>query len=193
MKALILWIIFISISYSQTLTEEQTRLVLELQDSQYPEIETTILMDRYLDKTSSWKTVIGAVGFSTISGISLGSHESFTFGYRHTGWLPEFMEDWYQWRPNTDAVFGKTFTWQKVFRSMDYATDRAAWNKWKQTWRVRTFWSWETLGAFGSHFIVKNTFATFVRDRMKHDNWWYSWKAEFLFGEQLFELLNEVF
>lgn len=178
---------------AQTLTEEQIRLVLELQGSQYPEAETMILMDKYLERASDWKTLVGAVGMSSLSGVALGSHESFTFGYRYSGWLPEFMEDWYKWKPQTDAVFGKAFTWQKIFRDIDYAADRVAWNKWKQTWKVKTFWSWQTLGAFGSHFVVKNTFATFVRDRMKHDNWWYSWKAEFLFGDQLFELFNEIF
>lgn len=133
-----------------------------------------------------------AIGMSSLSGFSLGIHESYTFGYTHDKWMPKFARDWYQWRPNTDAVFGKVFTMQKVFRDVDYAADRTAWNEWKKVFHQTKFFSWETLGAFGCHFLVKNTFATFIRDKMKHDKWFYSWQVELFFGEQLTDLFSEL-
>ena len=137
------------------------------------------------------QSIYKAVGMSALSGVSLGMHESYTFGYTYDKWMPKFMSDWYEWRPNTDAVFGKVFTFQKVFRDLDYAADRTGWNEWKKVWHQEKFFSWETLGAYFSHFLVKNTFATFVRDKMKHNEWVYSWQVELLFGEQLSDLFME--
>ena len=182
------------LSLNAQLTKQQIEEVLLLQNKNKIEIivESEYLMDKYLAQRDPWIDGSSAFGFSFLSGTALGAHESFTFGYKNSEWMSTSLENWYNWRPQTDAVFGKAFSWQKIWRDVDYAADRAAWNKWKQTWKVKTFWSWETLGAFGSHFVVKNTFATFVRDKMKHNNWWYSWKIDLLFGEQLFELLNEL-
>jgi len=121
-------------------------------------------------------TVWEAIGWSSGSGISLGAHESFTFGYKYSGWMPKFMTDWYNSRPNTDAVFGKLFSWQKIFRDADYAFDRRAWDGWKNVFKVKTIWSWNFLLAFVSHWGVKNFTATLIRDRFKHDDWLYSIK-----------------
>mgnify|MGYP001168710476 FL=1 len=134
--------------------------------------------------------VYKAIGWSAGSGVSLGLHESYTFGYQHDAWMPSPMRDWYRWRPQTDAVFGKSLTFQKVFRGLDYATDRAAWEKWKKVFKVKEFLSWENLGAFVSHFTVKNTFATLVRDKMKHNKWFYSFEAELIFGDVIYDLIK---
>ena len=138
------------------------------------------------------QSVTKAIGMSALSGFSLGIHESYTFGYTYDKWLPKFAQDWYEWRPNTDAVFGKIFTMQKVFRDVDYAADRTGWNEWKKVYKVKKFFSWETLGAYVSHFTVKNTMATIIRDKMKHNEWWYSFQVELIFGEQLSDLFAEI-
>lgn len=196
MKTLIITILItIFNTFAQDLSKNDIKevLLLQTENKEYVEVTSEILYQKYLDKQHfSFSSLATSTALSSTSGISLGFHESYTFGYKYSNWLPEFMSDWYEWRPETDAVFGKVFTFQKVFRDLDYATDRAAWNSWKKTWNVREFWSWSTLGAFTSHFIVKNTFATFIRDRMKHDNWVYSWKAEFIFGAQLTDIFNEL-
>lgn len=191
-----LFILILSVNlFSQQLTKEQIKEVLFLQydNKEYVEANSEILYQKYIDSQHfSFSSLATSTALSSISGISLGFHESYTFGYKYSNWLPEFMSDWYKWRPETDAVFGKVFTFQKVFRDLDYATDRASWNSWKKTWNVKYFWSWQTLGAFTSHFLVKNTFATFVRDRMKHDSFTYSWQVELIFGNQLIDIFNEL-
>ena len=55
--------------------------------------------------------------------------------------------------------------------------------------RKRTQYS-ENLGAFVSHFTVKNTFATLVRDKMKHNKWFYSFEAELIFGDVIYDLIK---
>jgi len=189
-----LLLFFTFTSFCQELTKDQIQLVLELQgniDKDAIPPATELLYSRYLDReTFDVPALASAISLSSLSGVSLGFHESYTFGYTNDKWLPGFVQDWYEWRPETDAVFGKTFTFQKVFRDIDYISDRSAWNNWKKVWNVKKFWSWGTLGAFVTHFTVKNTFATFVRDKMKHDDFLYSWQVELFFGTQLVDLFE---
>lgn len=123
-----------------------------------------------LHKPNLWEAIV----WSSSSGISLGAHESRTFNYTNTAWLPGFIEDWYNYKVNTDAVFGKIFTWQKIFRDLDYATDRKAWESWKLVCNVKKVVSWQFLEAFVFHWAIKNTFATLIRDKFKHGQFFYS-------------------
>lgn len=194
MKSLIIALLLSIAAFGQSLTKSDIETVLKLQGVYGQELiehQTDLIYERYLDQHSELVDGLAAFGLSTLSGVSLGFHESFTFGYKNSGWIPGFMKDWYLYRPNTDAVFGKALSWQKIWRDVDYAADRAGWNKWKAVWRVEKFLSWNTLGAFATHFTVKNTFATMVRDRFKHDRFFYSFQFDLIFGEQLLELFNQ--
>lgn len=151
-----------------------------LQGSQSPEYDSIILYDKYLSEQDNTKILTGAIFGSAVSGVALGSHESFTFGYKDSGWMPKFMQDWYNWKPQTDAVFGKSFTWQKIFRDVDYISDRYAWNKWKMVFKAKEFFSWQTLLAYASHWTAKNLFATFIRDKFKHDTFFYSFEGSLI-------------
>lgn len=183
MKFIILILLFASISSAQ-ITQDQIRTILELQGfpKSYIEAESEILFNKYIEASRyEADDLFIAVGWSALAGIALGSHESFTFGYTNTKWLPGFVADWYNWRPNTEAVFGKIFTWQKVWRDVDYSTTIGGYNKFKKFYGVKEFWSWETFYTYMSIFIVKNTFATFIRDKFKHGNAFYSWDFNLIF------------
>lgn len=170
------FILFACNSYAQ-LTKADIKEVLILQGSQAPEYESIVLYRKYLEQQDNTLTLISGIIGSAVSGVALGSHESFTFGYKESGWLPDFLEDWYNYRPNTDAVFGKTLTWQKVWRDVDYASDRYAYNKWKLLYRAEDFFSWQTLLAYITHWTVKNTFTTLIRDKFKHNEFFYSFEG----------------
>lgn len=165
---------------AQYLTQDNIREVLILQGNIYPEYESLILYDKYLGQQNNANALISAFVGSAVSGVALGSHESFTFGYKEVGWLPGFMQDWYKWKPQTEAVFGKSFTWQKIFRDIDYVSDRYAWNKWKMVFKVKEFFSWQALLAYASHWTTKNLFATFIRDKFKHDTFFYSFEGSLI-------------
>lgn len=159
----------------QQLTRENIKEVLVLQEEKDIDAVAENLYRRWVE-INSWQTddLLTGIGLSSLSGLALGAHESYTFGYQHTGWLPGFMQHWYGWRVNTDAVFVKSFTWQKTFREVDYITDRMAFGKLKKFFKQKWYF------AYAVHWVVKNTFATLIRDKFKHDRFFYSFQLDLI-------------
>lgn len=187
MKNLFLVFLFFNISFAQIdIKDIKQILILQGKTESDADLEANYLFEKFEQN----KSIINSSFNSALSGISLGFHESYTFGYTKYKWLPKFMQNWYEWRPNTDLVFGKVFTFQKVFRDADYTFDRIGWNNWKKVYNVKSIISFNGLAAFITHTSIKYLFATIIRDKMKHDKWFYSFDYELLFGNILTDLLN---
>ena len=102
-----------------------------------------------------------AAGESAVSGICMGLNQSRTAGYKNTSWMPGFVQDWYQQSFASDVVLSKAFTWQKVWRDMDYATDRMAYEDLKRLFKNDSY------KAAAVQFVVKNIAAALIRNEMK--------------------------
>lgn len=178
----LIYLILLNCLVFAQISKDAIKTILILQGiSQNIDEETEILFDKYIDFTKHDKNdLFIACGWAVLSGIALGNHESTTFGYSNSSWLPDFAEKWYNWKPQTDAVLGKTFTWQKVWRDIDYASNIAGYNKFKRFYGVKKFLSLETLYSYLSMFLVKNTFASFIRNKFKHNKFFYSWDLNLL-------------
>jgi hypothetical protein len=174
MKTIIILFLF-SLSLCAQVTQEQIKEVLILQGEQNSDAVSHLLYEKQITM-NSYQTpdLLEGIGFSAASGVSLGAFESNAFNYTHDQWLPKFMQQWYEWNLNTDMVLGKIFMWQKVWREVDYATDRAAYS------RLKKYFAGKWFIAFPIHWIVKNTFATMIRDKMKHDRFFYSFDFDFV-------------
>lgn len=189
MKILIFFILFFIPIFPQIkLNDIEQLLLLQGKSKEEAKLEAVYLYNKFeqQNKPNIFTTTL----YSSLSGFSLGFHESYTFGYKYYKWLPKFMQTWYEWRPNTDLVFGKIFTFQKVFRDIDYAFDRIGWNNWKKIYNVKNIISFNTLLAFITHTGIKYTMATMIRDRMKHDKWFYSFDIELVFGNILTDIIK---
>jgi len=158
-------------------SQEQIKEVLVLQGSQTPDAESLILYQTQGDRFS-YRTLdlLNGLLLSACSGVSLGAHESADFGYTHDEWLPKFAQHYYEWRPVTDNIFGKVLTWQKVFRETDYYADRKSYQALKKYFNNAYI-------AYPVYWIVKNTFATLIRDKFKQDQWFYSFDIHFILPE----------
>jgi len=181
------WIIFLlAISLNAQVTKSDVKEVLEVYmdyvNSGICELEVEKVYDLYMEKQQfNTQTGINAALWSTAAGVSLGAYEAYLFGYTKTQWLPKPIAEYYKWRPQTDAVYGKSLTWHKIFRSIDYSSDRAAFNNWKRFFGVKSFLSWNQLAAYLVHFTVKNTAATIVRDKFKFNEAFHSFDMDLVF------------
>lgn len=141
-----------------------------------------IKFNDHINKKYSWQFADFTEGllFGAVSGISFGAHEAYAFNFKYSGWLGDnFIQDWYKWRPQTEAVFGRIFTWHKVWREVDYATYILSYENFDKFFGGKWYLSYPTT------WIVRNTFATMIRDKFKTDNWWYSFEFELLFSVPL--------
>lgn len=102
-----------------------------------------------------------SAGESALSGLSMAMHQSRTAGYKNISWMPGFMQDWYKISFATDNVYGKSLTWQKIWREMDYTTDRIAFDEMRRLFK-NNYWE-----AVIAHFLVKNLTAFMVRNEFK--------------------------
>lgn len=128
-------------------------------------------------QSGNFSDLASGIFFSSLSGIAFGMHEAYAFNYKNSGWLGDnFIQDWYKWRPQTEAVFGRIFTWHKVWREVDYAADRTAYNK------LNKFFGDKWYISYPIFWTLKNTFATAVRDKFKTDSWWYSFDFQLFFA-----------
>jgi hypothetical protein len=170
----LIYILLSTITFAQV-NKETIRTVLELQ-GEVNESKVERLYSLYLEKTScNTNDFFLAYGLSAFSGVCLGSYESKNYGYTHIGFLPQFLQDWYRVENNSDKVFGKSFTWQKVFRDLDYIADRQAYQYWIRFFGDKWYLS------FMAHWIVKNTFATLIRSKLKYDTYFYDFKLNLIF------------
>jgi len=174
------------ISISAQVTKDDVKEILDLYGkyirTDMCELEYEKVYEMYISQEMyEMNTLYKGFAWSTVSGISLGAYESYLFNYKHSEWLPKPLEDWYNYRPQTDAVFGKSLTWHKIFRAVDYSADRAAFNNLKRFYGVKSFWSWNQLAAYLTHFTIKNTAATMVRDKFKYNEMFHSFDVDLIF------------
>jgi len=175
-KLLYILFVFTSVSFSQ-ITKNDIREVLILQgyrEGTELQARTDLLYDTYLDKISyQGADLASGIGLSFLSGIGLGAYESHVFGYSNTSWMPGFMENWYKGTPfNYGQADYTLFSWEQVWREVDYASDRGAYDKLKIFFKEKWYF------ALLTHWIVKNTAATMIRDKMKYDRFFYSFKFD---------------
>jgi len=169
-----------SVCFAQ-ISKDDIKEVLILQgyrDGAELQARTDLLYDSYMDKVS-YKTsdLLKGFGLSFLSGIGLGAYESHTFGYKHVSWMPDFMQQWYNKSPNFTGEPDYSFlSWEEVWREVDYASDRAAYEKLNIFFRNQWYY------ALITHWIIKNTAATLIRDKMKYDKFFYSFKFDFIFS-----------
>jgi hypothetical protein len=135
-----------------------------------------LLYNKYLDLVSyKPDDLLQGFGYSALSGIGEGAVESNEFGYTKFGWLPGFLKKWYNSSPDN---FGnpnyKLFSWQQVWREVDYASDREAYESFKLFFRGNWFY------ALLLHYLIKNTFATVVRDKFKYNNYLFSFRFDLI-------------
>jgi len=147
------------------LTKENIKEILELQGNQTSatiDEQAEDLYQRYIDNTSyTMEEGLKGFGQSALSGISMGAHQSRSANYTNTGWMPKFMQDWYGTVKKTDAIFGKSLTWQKIWRESDYINDRGGYNS------LNRFFGDKWYLTLATHLAVKNTFGALVRAKMR--------------------------
>ncbi|MBI9070752.1 MAG: hypothetical protein JEY94_04100 [Melioribacteraceae bacterium] len=157
-KTIILLAIFSTVSFAQ-LTKDDVREILLIQggeESAYMDEQVNDLYDRY-SKNNSYQTsdLAIAFGYSTLSGFSQGSYESYTYSYDNTSWMPQFMENWYNKRVSGDELLGPSLTYHKVLRSVDYISDRMAYKQYKR------YFDGNPYLATAAQYFVKS-FATYM-------------------------------
>ena len=103
-----------------------------------------------------------AAGESALSGICMGLNQSRTANYSNVSWMPAAVRNWYNNSFSSDLLFSKAFTWQKVWREFDYASDRMAYNDLKYLFKNNSY------KAAALQFIIKNIAALIVRNEMKN-------------------------
>lgn len=163
-------IFFISIAFSSflypQLSKEDIRDILIIQGASSKDVlerSTEQLYSAYLQKTNYNITYALAASFESIgSGMFMGLHQSSNARYNNTGWLPPFMSNWYKSSFSSDMVFSKTFTAQKVFRELDYITDRQAYSHWQRFFGNKWFL------ALPVHWLLKNISGELIRHRMQY-------------------------
>ena len=178
-QTIILFIILLAgNSYSQMSKTEVMRI---LQLEGWPltsnfDAQVDNIYERYLDRISyKSENLIGGLGYSILSGVCLGTYESHTFGYDNAEWMPGFLKNWYQSSPrhNGEPMYN-IFNIETITREADYLSDRSAYSEWKRFFRGQWYW------ALLAHWVVKNTFATIIRDTFKHGQPFYSFKLDFV-------------
>lgn len=102
-----------------------------------------------------------SLGESALSGVCMGLNQSRAAGYTNISWMPSFLKSWYNNSFSSDNVYSKSLTWQKVWRELDYASDRMAYEG------LRNLFKDNTLKAAAVQFIVKNIAGFMVRNEMK--------------------------
>lgn len=171
----ILFILLFFSSYQiAQITKDDVKIVLELSGCN-DESKIEKVWQCYKELSSNNKDdLLKGLGFSALSGIALGAYESSVFNYSHSEFLPGLMRNWYENRITSDGVFDKSLTWQKVWREVDYSTDRTAYNYFQK------FFGDKWYLAIMSHWILKNTFATIIRDKMHYNEFFYSFSLKLL-------------
>jgi hypothetical protein len=180
LKTFILFFILIltsPFSHAQMSKEEVLSLLtLEDSDSIKTISQVDIIYERYLDFVSYQPNdLLHGIGYSALSGIGEGAVESNEFGYTNSGWLPVFLKRWYDDSPgNFGNANYNLFGWQEIWREVDYASDRAAYQSLKLFFKGKWYY------ALVLHWLIKNTFATIIRDKFRYNNYLFSFRFDFI-------------
>ena len=139
--------------------------------------KSELIYNRLLDiKSYKFNDFMYAAGMSALSGIGQGAYESDTFdGYNDIDWMPGFLQKWFvnSKLPLKESNY-KLFNWQMIFRETDYICDRIAYEKLNVFFKNQWYW------AYLVHWIIKNTFATIVRDTFLSNHPFQSFKLNFI-------------
>ena len=92
----------------------------------------------------------------------MGAYQSRTANYKYSVWLPQFFQEWWKIKPNTDLVMGKSFSWQKVFKEIDYIFDRKGYENFNRFFGGKWYYTYIT------HTFIKNLSAALVRHKFKY-------------------------
>lgn len=164
LNAVLILVFSATLVYGQ-LTKDEIKEILVLQgndNGEFLQEQTDDLYERY--KSSSGfnsSTLVTALSYSALSGISKGSHESYSLNYKNSSWMPSFMKDWYDKRVSGDEIFGPSLTWHKVWRDVDYATDRMAYSSFKRYFNGNAYY------ATAAQFFVKQISSYMIKQKMR--------------------------
>lgn len=162
----------------------------------YSKLKSKIEIEQFCEKVritfveaSQYHTrdLLIGMGESSLSGIGLGMLESHAFGYRYPHLGPGALRDYLLMNQAGDAVFTKFWHSAKVGRSLNDIFDRAGYNRLRKFYGDKWFWAYLT------HFVVKNTTATFYRDWAKYGDLTYSYQIDLWFPEESIDQFIEFF
>jgi hypothetical protein len=154
-------IIISSISYAQ-ITKEGIEQLLIAQGIDNPKPQAEALYNQYTDnKQFDIMEMNKAFMESAVSGICMGFYQARNFKYKNVGWMPQFMQDWYSTRMKTETIFGKSFTWQKIWRESDYMTDRLAYEDLNRFYNNKWYLTAIT------HLVLKNLSGSMIKNKMR--------------------------
>lgn len=156
--------IFTSITTAQ-LSQEDVKEILLIEGYQTENLdkESEELHRKYLDKISGQQAdLIEGLYKSSLSGILMGAHQSRTANYYYSSWLPKFLQQWWTVKPNTEMVLGKTASWQKVLREIDYIYSREGYQNLNRYFGDKWYYTIIT------NTLIKNFSAALIRHKFKY-------------------------
>jgi hypothetical protein len=154
-------VMIISSFANAQITRDNIKQLLVAQGVDNPELQADNLYNQYSEgKSFDMMALNKALGESALSGISMGLYQSRNACYKNVGWMPKFMQDWYSAALKTDKVYGKSLTWQKIWREADYIGDRMAYED------LNRYFDGKWYFAALTHMFVKNLTGAMVRNKM---------------------------
>ena len=164
MKTTMVWIVILIFSSicSAQITEDNIKQLLIVQGISNPESRAKDLYNEYTENKQVDLSVLNtALAESALSGVSMGLNQSRnSYTTKDIAWLPKFMQSWYMNSCGTDNIFGKFFTWQKIFREADYMSDRLAYED------LNRFFEGKWYLAAISDIFIKNITGAMIRNKM---------------------------
>lgn len=154
-------VIVISSICNAQITKDNIKQLLITQGVENPEAQAENLYNQYTDnKQFDMLELNKDLAESALSGISMGLYQSRNACYQNVSWMPKFMQSWYSETISTDKVYGKSLTWQKIWREADYMSDRQAYED------LNTFFDGKWYLAAITHMFVKNLTGAMIRNKM---------------------------
>lgn len=153
----------------------------------YTQEDIKAVTQKYLEEYANLtkfrtKDVIYGSLWAISAGIGEGFYESAIF-YPHNNNFPSWMNKYLQWDINSDQIFCKIFTAQKIFRDLDYTSNSRAYA------RLRRFYNSGIL-AYLHNFVVRSTVASIIRSQAKYGTPWHDFSFDLLVPSTLFKELG---
>lgn len=116
------------------------------------------------------------LGWSILSGLSLGIFEANAFGYKYPALSNgNDLKRYLTWNTPTEKVFGKILYPQKISRELLYISTRNAINNLQRYFKKQWYYSYPIW------WVVHNTIATIWRDWASGKGWDYSLDYSLIF------------
>lgn len=179
MKRLLLFFVLLSgLVFCQVPSDvnDAIKTVLQKENIENREAILSEINAYYISETSyNFKDLVAGIGYSAVSGTSLGVFESNAFGYTYPHLKGGAIKDYLTWNTPTDKVFGKILYPQKISREVLYISSRAALNS------LKRFYGGNLFFAYATWWVLHNTTATLYRDWSKYGAAAYSLDWQLLF------------